>query len=170
MNETSSNPLYMHHAENPGAILVSQPLLGTHNYSSWNRSMTMALTIKSKLGFVDGSILKPDPTPDSYYSWSWCNMMVTSWLFNSISKDIATFVMYIDSARHIWRDLRERFTQSNGPLVFHTRKNFATLTQDSASVQYFKIFMKPDNIFKIFVTWLEINSILQSRHFVLIRV
>lgn len=30
MNETPSNPLYLHHVENPGTILVSQSLLGTH--------------------------------------------------------------------------------------------------------------------------------------------
>lgn len=59
MNENPSNPLYLHHAENPRAILVSQPLMGAQNYSTWSRSMLMALTIKNKLGFLDGSILKP---------------------------------------------------------------------------------------------------------------
>lgn len=122
-----SNPFYLHYAENPGVILVSQPLLGTPNYSIWNRSMTMAFTIKNKLGFVDGSIPKPDPDHDSYYPW-------ISWLFNAISKEIADSVMYNDSASHIWRDLRVRFTQSNGPRLFHSRKNFAKLTQESSSV------------------------------------
>lgn len=61
-------------------------------------------------------------------------MIVTSWLINSVSKDIAASIMYIDSAKHIWTDLHERFTQSNGPHIYHTQKNFATFTQDSASV------------------------------------
>lgn len=34
MDETPSNPLYLHHVENLSAILVSQLVLGTQNYST----------------------------------------------------------------------------------------------------------------------------------------
>lgn len=132
MEETPSNPLCLHHAKNPGAILVSPQLLEAQNYSTWSRSMTMAHTIKNKLGSVDGGIIKPNHS--SFFAWIQCNMIVTSWLINSISKDIAASIMYIDSAHHVWNDLHERFAQSNGPRIFHTKKNFATLSQETPSV------------------------------------
>lgn len=69
-------------------------------------------------------------------------MIVTSWLIKSASKDIVASIMYIDSAKHIWIDLHERFTQSNGPHIFHTLKKFATFTQDSASVSNYFIKLK----------------------------
>lgn len=134
MKETPSNLLCLHNAKNPGAILVSQPLLEAQNYSTWSRSMTMARTIKNKLGSVDGGIIKPNQDNSSFFAWIRCNMIVTSWLIKSVSKDIAASIMYIDSAHHVWNDLHERFTQSNGPRIFHTKKNFATLSQETASV------------------------------------
>ena len=53
--EDISNPLFLHHAENPGAMLVSEPLIG-ENYHAWIRSMKKALVAKNKFGFVNGSI------------------------------------------------------------------------------------------------------------------
>ena len=38
LTQDSSNvndPLFLHHGENPGAILVSQPLIGGENYPAW---------------------------------------------------------------------------------------------------------------------------------------
>lgn len=49
----------LHHADNPSLTLVSQLLTGD-NYASWSRPMTIALSAKSKIGFIDGSIAKPD--------------------------------------------------------------------------------------------------------------
>jgi len=53
-----SSPFYLHHGDSPGTLLVSQPLVG-NNYHTWKRSMTMALSAKNKLGFIDGSLTKP---------------------------------------------------------------------------------------------------------------
>ena len=29
------DPLFLHHAENPSLVLVTQPLIGGENYSAW---------------------------------------------------------------------------------------------------------------------------------------
>ena len=50
-----SHPFFLHHVENPGAILVSQPLIGGENYPTWARSMERALRIKNKFWLIDGS-------------------------------------------------------------------------------------------------------------------
>ena len=50
------HPFFLHHAENLGVILVSQPLTGDENYPTWARSMGRALRIKSKFWLIDGSV------------------------------------------------------------------------------------------------------------------
>ncbi|GMJ02913.1 hypothetical protein HRI_003960500 [Hibiscus trionum] len=60
-----NNPYYIHQSDNPGALLVTQPL-GSDNYNSWKRSMFMALSTKNKIGFVDGSIPAPATTSPNY--------------------------------------------------------------------------------------------------------
>jgi hypothetical protein len=50
-----ASPFYLAQGESLGAILVSQQLVG-ENYNTWSRSMTMALTAKNMLAFVDGSL------------------------------------------------------------------------------------------------------------------
>ena len=33
------HPFFLHHAESPGAILMSKPLIGGENYPTWTQSM-----------------------------------------------------------------------------------------------------------------------------------
>ncbi len=63
-----SNPCHLHNGDNPGIMLVTQPLNGD-NYQTWSRSMLMALTAKNKEGFVNGSIEPLNPSAPCYSSW-----------------------------------------------------------------------------------------------------
>ena len=57
--------------------------------------------------------------------------MVTSWILNSITKDIIDSLLYINIAFEIWGDLCNRFHQSNGPQDFHIKKHIVALHQGS---------------------------------------
>ncbi|KAL4341923.1 hypothetical protein GQ457_08G014960 [Hibiscus cannabinus] len=61
----NADPYHIHQSDNPGMLLVTQPL-ATDNYNSWKRSMLMALSAKNKIGFVDGSIVAPASTSATY--------------------------------------------------------------------------------------------------------
>lgn len=63
--------------------------------------MKIALLSKLKLGFVDGSIVKPSTTTTLFMYWSRCNDIVTSWILNTVSTEIRQSIMYIDSASAI---------------------------------------------------------------------
>ena len=65
-NSTPPNPYFLSSSENPGNILVTQPLLGMRNYQSWSRAMILALTAKKKIGFVNGKVIKPDLDTPQY--------------------------------------------------------------------------------------------------------
>ena len=81
--------------------------------------MTIALFVKNKLGFIDGTIPHLDSTDMSLVgSWIHNNNIVISWILNSVSKEISASILFSNSAREIWIDLQDRFRQSNGPRIF----------------------------------------------------
>ena len=146
-----SDPYSLHPSDHPGLMLVSQPLQ-EDNYASCRRSMRLALSGKRKLGFIDGSLPKPDPAVDPVLAETWqcTNDIVSTWLLNSVSKEIAASVVYADSAAAIWKDIQDRFSQSNGPRIFELQKSLVGLSQGSLSVsQYFT---------KLKIIWEELNT------------
>ncbi|XP_024196353.1 uncharacterized protein LOC112199594 [Rosa chinensis] len=97
--ENPNHPLYLHHSDQPGAILVSQSL-EENNYMAWIQSMSMALTIKNKKGFVDGSIPRPTNRVEEALQWQRCDTLVKTWLLGSMSKEISGSFFNIENAIH----------------------------------------------------------------------
>ena len=90
---------------------------------------------KSKIGFIDGSLLKPQLVDHPLYTiWCKCNNIVLAWLFNSISKDLQPSVVYFKTAKEVWLDLQHRFSQDNGPHIFELRKEICSLAQENLSI------------------------------------
>jgi hypothetical protein len=127
------NPYFLHHADSLGTILISQHLNGD-NFVTWKRSMDMALVAKNKFGFVDGSLPKPPVGDPNLRSWVRCNNMVLSWLLNSISREIANNVLFLNIVAAVWSDLNEHFSHSNGPRVFELKRSLSSLQQGTNSV------------------------------------
>ncbi|KAM5550166.1 hypothetical protein ABKV19_001222 [Rosa sericea] len=98
--ENSNHPLFLHHSDQPGAMLVAQALV-EDNYTTWEQSMLMALTIKNKKGFVDGTLAKPTHNPSEQLQWERCNTLVKTWLLGAMSKDISNSVIHCKDARSI---------------------------------------------------------------------
>jgi hypothetical protein len=90
-------PYFIHQADSPGTIVVSQHLIGD-NFVTWKRSMDMVLVAKNKFGFVDGSLPKPPVGDPNLCSWVCYNNMVLSWLLYSISREIANSVLFLNTA------------------------------------------------------------------------
>ncbi|XP_019173563.1 PREDICTED: uncharacterized protein LOC109169142 [Ipomoea nil] len=111
-SQSQSNPYFMHASENPALELVSTPLEGP-NYHPWARAVTMALSCKNKLAFVDGTITKPSRDDRRYPYWERCNNMVVTWLIRSLSPTIGRSVLWIDTAYGVWRDLKKIFSQQD---------------------------------------------------------
>ena len=56
-----SSVYYIHPSDHSASQLVSVKFDG-NGFTSWKRSMLLSLSMKNKLGFVDGSVAKPDLT------------------------------------------------------------------------------------------------------------
>ena len=95
-NAGMGDPLSLQTSDHPGMSLVSAPLIGT-NFRSWSRAIRIALGAKMKLGFVEGTTSAPSKDSEGYEQWKRCDFMVTSWILNSVSKELVDGFIYTAS-------------------------------------------------------------------------
>ncbi|XP_074342061.1 uncharacterized protein LOC141679463 [Apium graveolens] len=112
-NHDVSSVFYIHPSDANTTQLVSVKFNGS-GYSNWKRSMMLSLSAKNKLGFVDGSVAKPEITSMDYKAWERCNDLVFSWLLCNIDDSISRSVLFFKTAREIWLDLEDRCFKLHG--------------------------------------------------------
>ncbi|PNX68438.1 retrovirus-related Pol polyprotein from transposon TNT 1-94 [Trifolium pratense] len=76
--------------------------------------MQRALGGKMKHGFLDGTILVvTDQLDPTYRAWNSCNMLVHSWIMNSVLDSIGQSIVFMENAVDVWINLKERFSQGD---------------------------------------------------------
>lgn len=129
----ADDPYHVSNSDAPGFSLVNTPLKG-HNYLSWSQSVQVALRAKKKLGFINGKIKAPAPDSDDYDKWWTADSMVVSWLLNAISKDISDAFVFCKNAKVLWDELKQRYGESNGPMIYKIERDIAGYRQGNNSV------------------------------------
>ncbi|XP_070667548.1 uncharacterized protein [Malus domestica] len=90
----------------------------------------MALTVKNKLGLVDGTVKTPSEDEHAeLQQWNHCNNLVKTWLLGSMSKDISSSIINCKDAGQIWLDLQERFSHANIVQLFHVENEIHDCVQ-----------------------------------------
>ncbi|XP_070021748.1 uncharacterized protein [Nicotiana sylvestris] len=128
-----NHPYHLNHSDSPGMTLVNTVFDG-RGYPGWKRSILLSLSAKKKLGFINGACKAPDLNSTDYEQWSCVNDMVTYWILNALSKDIADSVIYSKTAKELWDSLEQRFGKSNGAKLFHLQKELSSLTQGNSDI------------------------------------
>ncbi|KAL2244521.1 UNVERIFIED_CONTAM: hypothetical protein Sindi_2720300, partial [Sesamum indicum] len=113
--------------------LSSSPLDGT-NFLPWSRAVYVALGTKMKLDFIDGSFPRPMIGTTNFEQWRRVDLMATSWIWNSISRDIVEGFMYVSSSRELWLEIQARYGRSNGPMVYLFQREIAFIAQGDMSL------------------------------------
>ncbi|KAL0389722.1 UNVERIFIED_CONTAM: Retrovirus-related Pol polyprotein from transposon TNT 1-94 [Sesamum calycinum] len=131
--ELEKEYLYLHPSDHPGLVLSSVPLDGT-NFLGWSRAVYVSLGSKMKLGFIDGSFPKPAAGSKNLEKWKRVDLMITSWLWNSIAKEILGAYMYAASSRNLWLELQRRYGSSNGPMIYQIRRDISSVNQGNLSL------------------------------------
>ncbi|MCH84304.1 retrovirus-related pol polyprotein from transposon TNT 1-94 [Trifolium medium] len=152
-SQIPGNVYYVHSSDGPASVKVT-PVLTHFNYHGWARSMRRALGAKNKYDFVDGTILVPDQFDPSYKAWSRCNMLVHSWLMNSVEDSIAQSIVYLDNAIDVWNELKERFSRGDFIRISELQIEIYGLKQGSRSVSEFFTALK--------VLWEELEAYLPT--------
>ena len=150
INEELNSPLYMHRSDNPGASLVQVPFDGV-GYRSWKRSVLRVLLVKNKLGFINGDCRRPNPGTPRFRQWGRCDDMVTSWILNSLSKEIAESVEYVSDSFELWKELEDRYDQTNGAKLYQVQREINELSQGTLDITTYYTKMKR--------LWEELNTL-----------
>ncbi|KAH0771720.1 hypothetical protein KY290_015701 [Solanum tuberosum] len=129
----SSNPYYLHPLDSPGMSLMNSIFEGK-GYGGWRRTIIIALSAKNNLGFIDGGCKALGSDSPYLKLWDRTNNMVTSWLLNSLSKEIAESVIYSKIAEALWKDLEDHFGQPNRANLYHLQKELNDLVQGSNDI------------------------------------
>ena len=111
-----TSPYDLNPNDNPGNLVTHVQLKGD-NYDEWAKAICMSMRSKKKLGFLDGTIQRPDDDSDDLEDWYTVNSMLVSWIFNTIESTLRSTISYKDSAFDLWQDIRERFRVTNGPRI-----------------------------------------------------
>ncbi|KAK6804699.1 hypothetical protein RDI58_002483 [Solanum bulbocastanum] len=155
VNETNpscigTNPLYIHPAESAGSTLVPSVFDGT-GYRSWRRGILRAISVKNKMGFITGNCVKPPPTDPTYNQWERCDDMVISWILNSLSTDIADSLQYVNNAKELWQELKDRYDQPNGAKRYQIQREINDLGQGTLDITSYYTKLKK--------LWEELNAL-----------
>nr|GEU94285.1 zinc finger, CCHC-type [Tanacetum cinerariifolium] len=102
------HPLYFYQNDHPGFILISKKLTGSKNYSTWKRSMMIALNARNKLKLINGEFEEPAINSPHRSLYERANDMVISWILNTISEQIRNNISFVNFATALWRNNDER--------------------------------------------------------------
>lgn len=133
-NSSTTNSILNSKNNDPSMFLVSQHLTGNENYMQWKFSIQIALGAKKKVGFIDGTAIRPENEGIELDDWISNDCMVRSWLLNAISKEIAGAFVFATTARELWLELEEHFGESNGPLIYQLQRQIASINQGDSSL------------------------------------
>ena len=91
------------------------------NYDLWQRAVRTALKAKNKLGFIEGTLKRPElkerDDPTKYNAQGMMNSMICSWIINVIDPKLHMSIAYVETAAMMWENLRKRYPVPNTPKV-----------------------------------------------------
>ncbi|XP_075083827.1 uncharacterized protein LOC142167794 [Nicotiana tabacum] len=120
----------------PGTKLILLKLTGPENYALWSKVMKVALLVKNKIGFADGTCLKSSYRSELAAQWDRCNAVVLSWLSSTVSSELVPSIMYAASARKVWDEFKERFDKDNLTRINQLWTEIATIRQGTDSTAF----------------------------------
>ncbi|PWA39058.1 hypothetical protein CTI12_AA575550 [Artemisia annua] len=128
-----NDPLHIAIFDHHGMTLKNMPFNGA-NFLGWSITIKMALGAKLKLGFIDGSSSKHAVIDNDYQRWIRYGYLVTCWILNSMVAELFESFLYAQSVRDLWKELEEGYGQSNGPLIYHVKRDLSKVSQGNSIV------------------------------------
>lgn len=62
------------------------------------------------------------------------NSMLIAWIFNSLEKDLQACMAYVEDAKALWHDMRERFSQGNETRIYEIKAEICLLKQEGKTI------------------------------------
>ncbi|KAJ0581436.1 putative transcription factor interactor and regulator CCHC(Zn) family [Helianthus annuus] len=128
------DPLYLHPSDSANLTIISVKLKGSENYRIWSNAMHLALQVKNKIGFVDGTCLRSTSDEVLGRQWDRCNSIVLTWILNSVSEELYPGLVYSKIASDVWKDLKETYDKIDGSVVFNVYQKINSFSQNGMPV------------------------------------
>lgn len=97
-SSTSSSIQQLPSVVNP-ITRITPNLLDGNNYKDWSYSARMAIGGAKRLGHIDGRIEEPLKDDPKYSEWVSKNMLVMSWILNSMEESLVANFKYFDTSK-----------------------------------------------------------------------
>ncbi|XP_074298478.1 uncharacterized protein LOC141629359 [Silene latifolia] len=146
-----TDPLYCNPNDVRSTLKITPILTGVENYIPWKRQMELALSTKRKLGLVTGALEKPKSDGKNIEAWMAANSLVIYWILQNVSESIKMAVMYTQSAKEIWKLLKNRYLVSNGARKYKLNKDTYEFKQEGLSIT--------DYYIKLRTVWDELENL-----------
>lgn len=147
------DPLYLHASDTTGAPLISLKLKGTENYKVWSCAMELALETKNKMGFINGTCLRPINNEILGKQWDRCNFVVLSWILSSITEELYLGQIFSKEAVIVWQELKETYDKVDGSITFNLHHKINSLSQNGSSIS--------DYYHKLNSLWKQFDSLVK---------
>ncbi|ESQ34671.1 hypothetical protein EUTSA_v10009460mg [Eutrema salsugineum] len=129
------------------AVILSK---AEDNYVPWKLRLHAFLRVSKKIGFIDGTLEKPDRSSPLYKPWKQCDSRVKYWLMISMSEELQNRVMMAKTAHKMWGDIRWIFIPNLDLKIYQVRRKILSMRQGCDSVDaYFG---------KVTDAWMELSE------------
>ncbi|GKA37011.1 ribonuclease H-like domain-containing protein [Tanacetum coccineum] len=133
---------------NSNAPIVTIKLYGSDNYKMWSTAMRIALKGKNKIGFVDGTYVRPVTSLVLSQEWESCNSIVLGWILRSLSPKLYLGKVYSEFACEVWQEFYDKI---DGFIIFNVIHKIHGLKQGELFV--------PDYYHKLNSLWREFDTL-----------
>lgn len=139
MNPSS---VYYLHPTDTSLKLVANIFKGV-GFKGWKRAMSIALSGKNKIGFVNGTVTKSVTSSSQARAWDRVNDTVIGWIINVVDENIAKSILWLKTAKEVWDELEHRYGQSSSAQLFHIEEELSKVSQtNDMSIEEFNTKLK----------------------------
>ena len=125
--------ILLYGSDNPGAMITPFMLNG-ENYNQWANEMLNALQAKRKIGFINGTLKKPNSDDGDYDNWIAVNSMIIGWIRASIDPKVKLSVTFVNEASVMWSELKQIFSVGNKVCIHQLKARQAACRQEGQGV------------------------------------
>ena len=128
-NNPSMNPssVYYLHPTDTSLKLVTNIFKGV-GFKGWKHAMTIALSSKNKLGFVNGTITRSTTSSSQERAWDRVNDTVIGRIMNAVDEHIAKRILWLKTAKEASDELEHRYGQSSSTQLFHIEEELSKVS------------------------------------------
>lgn len=96
---------------------------------------------KNKLGFIDGTCIRPNDNTVLAKQWDRCNSVVLSWILSSVTEELFLGQVFSKISSQVWSELKETYDKVDGSVTFnlHTKINSSTQNGSPVSDYYHRL-------------------------------